>query len=199
MLHTAIFMGRSGSGKGTQADLFKNRVNRLDPDKRPILYVETGDRFRTFIREENYSARRSREINDAGERQPDFLACWMWGNVLVEELSDNMHLVFDGAPRALPEAEVLTTALEFYERERPTVIYINVSNKWSEERLLARGRADDTTLQKINKRLGWFDEMVLPAVEYFKANPLYRVIEVNGEQPIEKVHADIIAAYDYKK
>ena len=108
-----------------------------------------------------------------------------------------MHLVFDGAPRARDEAEVLTTALEFYKRERPTIIHINVSRAWSEKHLLARGRSDDVNLAKIDKRLDWFDKDVMPAIGYFINTPYYRVLEINGEQSIEKVHSDIIAAYDY--
>ncbi len=197
MLHTVIFVGRSGCGKGTQADLFKNRVHQLDEAKQHILYVETGEHFRKFIRGNNFSSKLSRKIYESDERQPNFLACWMWANVLIDELDEHMHLVFDGAPRARPEAEILTTALNFYHREKPVVIYINVSRHWSEERLLARGRSDDTTLAKITKRLDWFDKDVLPAIEYFKKEPYYRFLEINGEQPIEKVHADIISAYDY--
>ena len=196
MLHTVIFIGRSGCGKGTQADLFKNRIARLDPDKRQILYIETGEHFRKFIRGEGFSSKLSKKIYEKDERQPDFLACWMWGGMLVEELEPDTHIVFDGTPRSLSEAGVLTTALDFYKRERPVVIYINVSNKWSDERLLARGRYDDSSLSKINKRLKWFDDEVLPAVEYLKKNPFYKFIEVNGEQSIAKVHVDIVAAYD---
>ncbi|PIQ66416.1 MAG: hypothetical protein COV96_01355, partial [Candidatus Zambryskibacteria bacterium CG11_big_fil_rev_8_21_14_0_20_42_18] len=92
----------------------------------------------------------------------------------------------------------ISTAMEFYKRERPTVIYINVSRKWSEERLLARGRDDDTSLSRIDKRLDWFNRDIIPAIEYFKNNKLYRLIEVNGEQSIEKVHDDIISTYGYE-
>ena len=195
MLHTVIFIGRSGCGKGTQADLLKDLIANTDPDKRQILYIETGYCFRNFIRGDNYSSRLSKKVHESDKRQPDFLACYMWGNILIEELDENMHLVFDGAPRSLPEAKVVTTAMKFYEREKPTVIYINVSRKWSEERLLSRGRADDHSISKITKRLNWFDEDTLPVIEYFKTDKLYQFIEINGEQTIEKVHADIVAAY----
>lgn len=196
MLHTVIFIGRSGCGKGTQADLFKNRITRLDSDKRQILYVETGDHFRKFIRGDSFSSGLSKEIYDQGGRQPDFLACLVWASMLVEELLPDMHLVFDGAPRSLPEAILLSTAMKFYQRERPVVIHLNVSRKWSEDRLLSRGRIDDSSISKVNKRLNWFDEDTLPAIKHFRDNKLYRFIEVNGEQSIEKVHADIIADYD---
>jgi adenylate kinase family enzyme len=197
MLHTVIFIGRSGCGKGTQADLLKERIHRLDADKRHILYVETGDHFRHFIQGKTYSSKLSSEVYAKDERQPDFLACWMWSNVLLHELEENMHLVFDGAPRALDEARVLTTALHFYRRERPTVIHLDVSRKWSEEHLLKRHRLDDVSLKRIDSRLDWFDKDVVPALEYFKSNPFYRVLEIDGEQSIEKVHSDIVAAYEY--
>lgn len=197
-LHTIIFIGRSGCGKGTQAALLKDRIKRNDEKGRQILYIETGEHFRRFIRGGGFSSKLSLRAYESDERQPDFLACWMWGELLINELEEGMHLVFDGAPRSEPEARVLTTALEFYGRERPTVIVINVSRAWSEERLLARGRQDDKTLSKINKRLDWFDQDVTPALTYFKSNPLFRIIEIDGEQSIEKVHSDIIAAYDYQ-
>ena len=131
------------------------------------------------------------------ERQPDFLATLMWGNILLEELENNMHLVFDGVARSRQEAEMLTTALEFYRREKSAVIYLDVSRRWSEEKLLKRGRSDDINIEKIDKRLNWFDQDVTPAVEFFKNNPFYRFLEIDGEQSIERVHSDIIAAYDY--
>jgi adenylate kinase family enzyme len=198
MLHTVIFIGRSGCGKGTQADLFKNRIHRQDEEKRHILYVESGQHFREFVRGKSYTAKLSKAIYDSDERQPNFLGSWVWSNILIDQLEENMHLVLDGSPRARPEAELLTTALNFYQRERPVVIYIDVSRRWSEEKLLARGRSDDASLAKIDKRLDWFDRDVMPAVDYLKNNPFYRFIEVSGEQSIEKVHSDIIAAYDYQ-
>ena len=195
MLHTVIFMGQSGSGKGTQVALFNDRIRQLDPGKRQIMYVETGDSFRKFIKGENYSSLIAKERADKGRRQPDFLACMMWGNILTQELDRDMHIVFDGVARSLNEAKMLTTALEFYER-KPTVIYIKVSDKWAEERLLGRGRADDRSIEKVHGRLHWFNTDVLPSIKYFKEEPFYRVLEINGEQTIEKVHQDIMQAYE---
>lgn len=196
MLRTVIFIGRSGCGKGTQAGLLKDHIHERDHEKKPILYIETGKRFRDFIRQDSYTSKLSKEVYDKDERQPDFLAGYMWASELVEELDKDMHIVFDGAPRSEAEAKLLSTAIKFYERERPTVIYINVSNKWSEDRLLARGRQDDKTLEKIDKRLAWFEEETLPAIEYFKKYDMYDFIEVNGEQTIEKVFADILEKFE---
>lgn len=196
MLHTVIFIGRSGCGKGTQAELLKKEILRLDHKKHQMLYVETGEKFRHFIRGEGYSSALSKEIYEKDERQPDFLACLMWGGMLVEELGSDMHLVFDGAPRSHAEALLLTTALKFYKREKPVVVYLDVSRKWAADRLLSRGRSDDMSLAKIDKRLDWFEEDTWPAVEYFKTNNLYQFLEINGEQDIEKVHRDIVKKFN---
>ena len=196
MLHTIIFIGRSGSGKGTQAGLLKDWIKENDHDNRQILYVETGDHYRKFVGSKTFSAKLANTVYEKDELAPDFIGCWLWGDTLINELEENMHLVFDGASRTLLEAEVLSSAIRFYKREKPTVIYINVSNKWSDDRLLSRGRSDDKSLERINKRLEWFDKEVVPAIEYFKKNKMYRFIEVNGEQKVEKVHSDIVSSYD---
>ena len=83
--------------------------------------------------------------------------------------------------------------MEFYNRQKPTVIYVKVSRAWAEARLHERKRIDDLKPEEVTKRLDWFDTDVLPAVEYFKSNPLFTVLEINGEQTIEQVHADMIA------
>lgn len=198
MLHTVIFIGRSGCGKGTQAELLKEYIHKRDHEKRQIVYIETGARFREFIRGTGYSSKLSKEIYEKDERQPDFLAAVMWGNMLIDEMGPDMHLVFDGAPRAHSEAVLLSTALKFYKREKPTIIYLKVSHKWAEDRLLSRGRADDRALSKIDKRLAWFEEDTWPAIEYFKTNSLYNYLEINGEQTIEEVHREILKKYEAK-
>ena len=53
-LQTFIFIGRSGCGKGTQVALLQKYIKTQDY-KRPILYIETGERFRQFIKEPSLS------------------------------------------------------------------------------------------------------------------------------------------------
>ena len=194
MLQTIIFIGRSGSGKGTQARLVNDWIRENDEKKRQILYVETGDHYRHFVGSKTFSAKLANEVYEKDELAPDFIGCWLWGDTLINELDEDMHLVIDGASRTLLEAEVLSSALKFYKREKPTVVYIDVSNKWSDDRLLARGRADDKSLLRINKRLKWFDEQVMPAIKYFKSNKFFNFVEINGEQSKEKVFKDIISS-----
>jgi adenylate kinase len=189
MLKTFIFIGRSGCGKGTQAELLKKELEATG--EAPVFYLETGARFREFIKGASQTAAFARDIMHKSARQPDFLAIWNWSHLLVEEVHGKEHWIIDGTPRSRPEAEILDTAFPFYDRQNPTVVYLNVSRSWSEGRLRARGRADDKAVGDIAARLDWFDRDVMPAVEYYRANPRYTFLDINGERSIEEIHADI--------
>jgi adenylate kinase family enzyme len=190
--HAFVFIGRSGCGKGTQADLLKKK---LTAGGGSVFYVETGDMFRNFIQGEGYSQKLSKTLYEDDTRQPDFLACYMWSTFLVRDFDGLSHVVFDGTPRSVLEAKLLETAFAFYGFEKVHIIHLNVSREWSEKHLLARGRSDDATLAKIDTRLNWFDKDVVPAIEHFK-NSGNHFVEVNGEQSIEEVHTSISSALD---
>ena len=197
-LQTIIFIGRSGCGKGMQAGLLRKKLEEQD-SKTPIVYIETGEHFRSHMKDSAYTWDLARKVNEAGGRQPDFLAVWLWGHLLLERLRGGEHLVFDGAPRSLSEAMALHTAFPFYGREKPTVIFLNVSREWSEERLQGRGRADDIKPETIARRLSWYEKDVIPAVEFFKKNSEdYTFLEVNGEQTPEQVFADIVKGVSFE-
>lgn len=187
-----IFMGRSGCGKGTQARLIEEYIRDKDFHNLPILYLETGKSFREFIKGSSLASRNAQERVLNGARQPDFLAVWMWAHTLVLTLEEKMHLLIDGTPRSLPEAETLDGALSFYERNNVHVVYINVSKEWSVARMKGRARNDDVNISSVEERMRWFEADVLKAVEFFRKDPRVRFIEVNGEQEIDKVHEDIM-------
>ena len=192
---TFIFIGASGSGKGTQVALLKEELLKKDPTT-PIFYLQTGQYFREFIKDDSLASRIAKDAINNGERAPDFLAMYIWSKVFVENLKGEEHLIIDGSPRSLNEARNLDIALKFFKREHPAVIYINVSRKWSFDHLMARatkdGRIADNA-ESINKRIAWFDADVLPAIEKFRRDRDYDFVEVNGEQSIEAVHRDIMA------
>ena len=187
---TFIFIGRSGCGKGTQAELLKEYLEKNGSN--PVFYLESGERFREFISQNSSTADLSREIMKSGGLQPVFLAIHIWSHVMIEQMDKEKHLIIDGTPRKLEEAKILDGALDFYSRENPTIIFMNVSRKWSEDRLSGRGRSDDQEKQNVEKRLDWFDADVMPAVEYFRTNSKYKFLDINGEQTIEEVHEEII-------
>lgn len=192
-LKTFIFTGQSGCGKGTQVKLLMDHLKSVDTEHN-IFYLQTGQHFREFVKGETYAAQMAREAQENGDRQPDFLAMWIWSDVFVKNLDGTKHLVVDGSPRSLNEAKNLDMAMKFFKRVQPYVVYINVSAEWSEKHLLEReeGRADDN-IEGIRKRLSWFKDDVMPAVEYYRRNPDYRFLDINGEQTIEEVNKEIFS------
>lgn len=190
---TVVFFGRSGSGKGTQAQLLLEYLKKNDPERKSI-YVETGDRFRKFIHEsDTYTASRVKEVMGAGGLMPAFVPVWTWTGLLIDEVKGNEHLVFDGVSRRPDEAPILDSALQFYNREKPTIIFLDVPVEEVTERLIKRGRHDDKE-EKIAERLRWFETDVMKAVNYFENNSLYTFINIDGDQTIENVHKDILKA-----
>jgi adenylate kinase len=189
-LQSYIFIGRSGCGKGTQAKLLAEYL------KEPVLYVQSGDEFRNFIKGQSHTSKISNQISFTGGLQPEFLAVYMWVNVLVNKYTGDEHLIFDGMPRKLHEAGVLHSIFGFYGLSKPTVVYINVSENWSVDHLMARGRSDDNR-DEIRERLSWFGTDVIPAIEYYKKSADYNFVEINGEQPIENVWKDVMSKVSY--
>ncbi|MEZ4103170.1 MAG: nucleoside monophosphate kinase [Candidatus Paceibacterota bacterium] len=188
---TFIFFGRSGSGKGTQANLLIDFLEKKKGTK--AVYIETGQKFRNFVKQDdNYTSGLTQKVLDQGGLMPVFMPIWLWTGELVENFSGKEDLILDGLCRRLDEAPVLDSALRFYGIEKPNIIYINTGKNWSLEKLRSRGREDDDKEEDMLRKLSWFDWNVMPAMAYFHGNPYYNFIEINGEQSIEEVHAEII-------
>lgn len=187
---TFIFFGPSGSGKGTQARLLQEQLKKKDPERK-ILYIETGQKFREIANGDSFTAKEIRKIIEEGGLLPEFLPIWVWTGIMVENLTGDEHILTDGLSRQPKEAPVLDSAMKFYKRESPFVVSIEVSDGWATKLLKNRGRSDDTD-EEIKKRLSWYHHNVEPAIEYFKSEPYYRFIPINGEQSIEEVHQEIL-------
>ena len=185
-----ILIGRSGCGKGTQSELIKKRLAGLDPE-RPMLSVQTGAEFREFIKGDSTTQKLSHAAYTADILQPEFLSVYMWINVLIREYKNGEHLMFDGTPRRRHEAGVLDSIFDFYGIEKPIVINVDVGAEWATTRLSARGRMDDGK-DDIAKRLAWYETDVVPTIEFYRNNPRYNFIQVNGERSVDEIHAEIV-------
>jgi adenylate kinase family enzyme len=184
-----IFIGRSGCGKGTQVELFKKELEKKTGLK--TLHVETGAFFREFIKGDLLIEKLSRKVVETGGLMPEAIVVKLWVDYLVENFTGEENIICDGAPRKLEEAILLDGMLNFIEIKRYVVIHINTSASWSTERLLARGRKDDTS-EGIAKRMHWYDTEVMKCLNYYENNKNYQYIDVNGEQTIEQVHNELM-------
>lgn len=186
-----IIIGRSGCGKGTQAELLKKVLEEKGAPK--VLHVTTGGGFRKFGESGTYSANLSKDITHTGGLSPEFLAVWNWSNIFIENITGEETIILDGAPRRVMEVEPLHSAIHFYGfTGHATVIYLDVSENFALARIAERNREDDNTLENAKRKMTWFEEDILPILDVYSHDPRYTFIHIKGEQGILDVHKDIL-------
>ena len=184
-----LFYGKSGCGKGTQAQLLKARI---ESQGRKVIYVETGNLFRSFSQNNTgFMAEHVKSVVDAGKLMPAFFPVYMWSRELIENFTGTEEIIMDGVARRIEEAPMIDAALDFFNIEKRFVIAINVSDEWVFAHMGARSDRADDTADGMQKRLSWFNTEVVPVVNYFKEKPEYQSVEINGDQTIEEVAGDI--------
>lgn len=190
---TVIFVGPQGSGKGTQIDKLDEVLRSKDPTRR-VVDIQTGRRFRAMAAKgEGFTEEKIQSTLNTGVLQPLFLSTTLWGDAMREHLDDECHLLIDGFPRVVAEAEVLESALRFYSRDPLTVINLETPEPVVRERMESRARPDDTQ-DSIEARLRWYKDETLPVLDHYRQRPETVVHDIDGTKDIEGVHQEILQA-----
>jgi len=186
-----VVLGRSGSGKGTQARLLLKRL-----EKQGVHHMETGRFLRGLLEmHDNPTIEITRRTLKRGDLLPSWLAAFTWLKELIEKGNADKHLVFDGAPRRLWEAQLMDEVMRWHGRMPPLCILIEVPRQEVARRLLARGRADDTP-RAIRHRLSYFSKYVLPVIRYYERHK--RLVRVDGMPAPEVIGKSIDAVLSRK-
>lgn len=219
MLHVTCYMnllifGPQGSGKGTQADLLAEKYN--------LSHIETGQIFREIGREDSELGRKIKELNDHKEMIPDEITVEVLRKYL-EKVPVGTGVILDSAPRTLGQIAPIEKMLKELNRGVDKAIYIKLPYDESVARITKRyactvcyrhfvlgkhifgtedpcptcggpvmQRGDDTP-DGVAKRLKTFYDVTVPVIENYREKGL--LIEVDGNQPVEKVFEDIIAKF----
>lgn len=192
---TVIFIGPQGSGKGTQIELLYKVIAEKDPLRR-VVDIQTGRRFRALAaKHETFAERKIERTLDTGELQPDFLTHILWGQAMLDQLDPKSHLLIDGFPRTVHQAQVLEDALDFFGRDHVQVINLDTPEDIVRARMHERARDDDTD-ESIETRLSWYRNDTLPVLDYYRVRPDTFVHDLNGTDSIEGVHEQILKALD---
>jgi adenylate kinase len=181
-----LFFGPQGVGKGTQAAIVAPRLR--------LAHVSTGDLFRRNMAEKTALGEQIRPLYDTGGLIPDDLTIAMLSDHLVhlrETVPELRGVIFDGFPRTVPQVESLDTFLESRDERVDAVIYIDAPRPVLVERIFSRGRVDDTR-EAAEERLRLYEEKTQPLLALFERRGVTH--RINGNQPVEAVTADIIAA-----
>jgi adenylate kinase len=215
-----ILMGPQGSGKGTQTERVRTRLN--------LAPIATGELFRSAIKEGTDLGRQIQAVYDRGELVPDDLTV-----ALVEERLDQLAkdrssgsridgVLYDGFPRTIGQADALRRALCARGEELTAVIAIDVPRERLVERLSGRRvcstcgrvynvisdppktngtcdvcgglviqRADDTA-EAVAKRLDLYEVETAPLVRRYSDQGY--VVHIDGDRPIDDVTESIVEA-----
>ena len=208
-----VLFGPPGVGKGTQAERLKDELQ--------IAHVATGDLFRDNLKRETELGKLAKSYMDRGALVPDEVTIGMV-RARLEEADTQNGVLFDGFPRTVAQAEALDNLLAERSGRIEQVLFIDapssvlldrLGNRWTCKKCGAvynvnskpprmagvcdacggelYQRPDDNPATQ-QKRIEVYAEQTAPLIAYFdQKNMLARI---DGQQPIDKVTADVKAA-----
>jgi adenylate kinase len=184
-----LLVAPPGAGKGTQAQLLSAHYQ--------IAHLSSGDLLRKEVAAGTEIGQAAGDYLRGGDLVPDDLVLEMLTPHVLEATGRGGY-VLDGFPRTLRQAEeAYRIARQIEGVELQAVVHLNVRREELLRRLRARagreGRSDDTEAT-IAHRLDVYDAETEPLLGFYASRGL--VVEVDGEQTVEKVFSSIVAAVD---
>ncbi len=174
--HTVFFIGKPGSGKGTQAKLLSEKTGW------PIKSASDG--LREIAAGGGVVGKKLGETMDKGILTP----YWFPEHIFLDKLfalSETEGVIFDGFNRRIGEAELVVDSLTWMNRTF-TVFHLAVSDEEVRRRLMLRSktenRADDHVVEK---RLEEYYANTEVAINFFAKKGV--LIEMDGEGLPEKI------------
>jgi len=179
MINLIIF-GPPGSGKGTQAEMLKEKYH--------LHHISTGDLFRTAIGNKTELGLRAKTFIDKGNLVPDEIAVGMLKKRLLS-ISDGGGFLLDGFPRTVEQAVALDTMMEELNLELTSLVGLEVPQDEVVSRILNRGktsgRSDDNDPNIIKNRFKVYEEETCPVFRYFEKQG--KSIKVEGVGSIGEI------------
>lgn len=206
-----IIFGPIGSGKGTQAEMLAQKTNWKK--------ISTGDLFRQELKLKSNLGKQAKKYMSVGQLVPDDLTKKIVVKHVKLNYRKS-GFIFDGYPRNKKQLDDLLEFFKYYFKE--SLIYaleVAVRDKESRHRIGGRLscscgavyhidynppkkdkicdickrklfiRFDDKP-KAISQRLNIYHNQVEPLFNYWRKRN--RLIKIDGEQPIAKIHKDII-------
>ena len=168
-------MGVAGSGKSIQGRLFADELG--------YAWISTGELFRALV---------------IGDRRKQMLAGKLLKDNEVIDLVDltfsrmdlTQELVLDGFPRTEAQAEWLMEQIASGRLKLTAIFNLTASKEVVKERLLARGRRDDTE-SVISERFKEYYTKTLPMVNYFREQGV-TVYDIDADQTPTEVNSSML-------
>ena len=172
-----LFLGAPGAGKGTQAELLSQNYS--------YLHLSTGELLRKEIELNTILGRQVKDIINRGELVSDELVL----KIVKQNLDkDNKGWILDGYPRNLSQANSLNKVLTEIDQPLEIVFYLDIPEEVLINRLLLRGRKDDTE-ETIRTRVEIYKKTTQPLIQYFKDLALLEYID--ADRDLKTISSDI--------
>ncbi|QKT08166.1 adenylate kinase [Gordonia sp. X0973] len=171
-----VILGPPGAGKGTQAELLSEALG--------IPHISTGDLFRANIAQGTAIGIEAKRYLDAGDLVPSEVTVDMVRNRIAEPDAAR-GFILDGFPRSIEQAEALTAMGV----KLDAVLSFTVDADVVVERMLARGRADDSE-EVIRNRLAVYATETAPLLDFYGDE----VTTIDAVGDIHEVHRRVLAA-----
>jgi adenylate kinase len=175
-----VILGPPGAGKGTQAELLSEALG--------IPHISTGDLFRANISQGTAVGVEAKRYLDAGDLVPSEITVDMV-RARVAEPDAAKGFILDGFPRSTEQADALTEILRSLDASLDAVLSFVVDADVVVERMLARGRADDTE-DVIRNRMAVYTSETAPLLEYYGSQ--VKTIDAVGD--VHGVHQRVLSA-----
>jgi adenylate kinase len=177
-----ILIGIQGAGKSTQGNLLSEKLK--------VPYLSTGHIFRNLSKEKTKLGRYIKEIMNAGYLIPDRKTLSIVSDYLRRPEYEKGYIL-DGFPRTVPQARSFKNGVD-------KVIYLKVSDKEALWRLSYRNgeSREDETLAALRNRIELFHKLTEPVLDFYRKKKI--LVEVDGEEKIEKIHKGILKAIGKK-
>ncbi|OGM77247.1 hypothetical protein A2188_02640 [Candidatus Woesebacteria bacterium RIFOXYA1_FULL_43_9] len=208
------FLGPQGSGKGTQADILAEKIG--------YVHISSGE----ILREMAKTSGEIKKMLEEGAIVPDEDTLGYIDEYVQKHGYDFDKVIFDGYPRKVNQYVLLKNFLAQKGKSLEKVVYLSLSDESAVSRLSSRltcrvcgkvyntitnppqelgkcecggelfQREDDNPIA-IGKRLAVYHENTIPVLELARKDGL--LLEVDGEQSIEKIASDLETALKISK
>ena len=191
MLNIILF-GAPGCGKGTQAELLKEKYG--------VEHISTGAVIRSEIERGTELGLSMQSYIAKGELAPDAIVLGMVRNYITSH-RDAKGNIFDGFPRTTTQAEAFDELLKGEGLSVGVMIYMDVPEEELVKRILLRGkdsgRADDASEDVIRNRIKIYREQTAVVADYYSKQGKY--VAVDGVGTLDEVFGRICEAIDAVK
>ena len=175
-----VLVGPPGAGKGTQAERLAGRLD--------VPHISTGDLFRANLSQQTPLGVEAKRYMDAGDLVPDEVTSRMVRSRLGDADAAK-GFILDGYPRTLPQADALDAMLDELGVALDAIVEFAVADDVVVERLLGRGRSDDTEEVIRNRQKVYRDETA-PLLDHYRA----KLVSVDAVGTMDEVAQRVVDA-----